>query len=252
MSDTTNPVSKAGIADYSFSQINDMLYKAMSVIAPVVPVTSYGSVNDWWICETYIDRVIVSWPDGKMYQVAYELDADGNTILADMAQWVEVKRETVYVAKEQAEGYIAKAADDEPLVFCAGGAFCDRDKEWVSGEFLGKIAKAVDAGDIPMTIDVWHVGFPSRSNLKPQAEPVIIGKIAKAAFENDHLVLLPEFNTSEDEATVRANADELGLSIYFNGAQKDADGAFRGDPNGKLSVAVMPKGFESYRYTAIN
>lgn len=247
--DTTQPTSES--VEYSFNQISEMLFRAFRTIAPEVTPGDYMSANDWWVKDTYHDRAIVKWVDGKLYAVGYELMPDGNTVLAEQAAWVEVKETIVPVAKEHV-GYIAKAADDEPLVFVAGGAFCDRDAEWVSGDFLSKIAKAIEDKRVNMTVDVWHVGFPSRSNPKPTEQPLVIGHIEKASFENDHLALLPVFTDPADEAVVRANAGDIGLSIYFSGAVKDTDGAFRGDPSGALSVAIMPRGFEAYPYTAVN
>ena len=150
-------------------------------------------------------------------------------------------------------GYIAKSSADEPLLFIASGAFQDRDGERVGRALQDKIVKAINDGVVEMTVDLGHIGFPSRLNPKPTAEKMIVGKVKMAGFENEHLGLLPEFSDPSVEKMLRDNPQDFGLSLYFGGVSKDAEGTFDGDPTKTLlSVAILPAGVQSYPYTTIS
>ena len=248
-------VSKATSATLSFDDIRHAIYEALAAIAPPAPPATittdyYDMPSMYWVEDIYTDRVVFAWADGKTYEATYTVS--GTTLtLADAAAWKEVYDGWLY-AKEMAHGSIAKAESDEaPLVLIASGAFEDRDHEWATREFQENFAKGINDGSINMSVDWFHTGFKSRSNKTPSAEPIILGHIAKAAFENDHLALMPVFDDPAHEDIVRKEADTLGLSIWFGGVARDEDRAFRGKPSSRASVALTPRGYESYPYTAI-
>lgn len=254
--------SKATSADLCFDDIREAVYKALSALTPPAPpvtVMDYYPMAMFWIEDIYIDRVVFCWVDGKTYEATYTIDGTAATLAAS-TEWKEVYEGWIY-AKEIAQG-VAKSSDPDdadaggeaaPLVFIASGAFQDRDREWASRDMLEPLAKGINDGSIQMSIDWCHTGFKSRSNKTPSAEPIILGHIEKAAFENDHLALMPVFDDPAIEDIVRKEAadDGLGLSIWFSGVARDADRAFRGTPSSRASVALMPRGFESYPYTSI-
>lgn len=246
-------VSKAA-STMSFDDISEAVYMALKAIAPPAPP---ATINDYyvmpsmfWIEDLYADRVVFCWSDGKTYEAAYTIDGSALT-LAEAAAWKEVYEGWLY-AKEMAHGSIAKAeGEDAPLVLIASGAFEDRDHEWATREFQEAFAKGINDGSIQMSLDWFHTGFKSRSNKTPDADPIILGHIEKAAFENDHLALMPVFDDPAHEEIVRKEAENLGLSIWFGGVARDEDRAFRGKPSSRASVALTPKGYEAYPYTAI-
>lgn len=247
-------VSKAAGAALSFDDTRAAVYKALEALTPPAPPTTmsdpYMMACMFWIEDIYADRVVFCWPDGKTYEATYTV-AGTDVTLAASTEWKEVYEGWLY-AKEMSRGSIAKAEGDEaPLVLIASGAFEDNDHEWASAEMLGNFAKGINDGSIEMSLDWFHTGFKSRSNKTPGADPIILGHIAKAAFENDHLALMPVFDDPVHEEIVRKEADNLGLSIWFGGVARDADRAFRGKPSPRASVALTPRGYESYPYTAI-
>ena len=213
--------------------------------APTRPDGSKGYV---WVNETYLTEVIAD-VDDKHYRIGYSIDRDGAITIEDRAKWVQVERISSWQAV--AKGDI-DAATDAPVLFIASGAYGpDTDGEWMSEAMLGKVAKSINEGKLPMTVDIWHVGFPSAKNPKPASEPVIVGNVAKAEVINKHLVLTPTFASAEDEATVKAKKADLQLSVYFSGAiSKSADGAINGMPN-RASVAILPRGSAAYRYSQV-
>lgn len=247
--------SKAASTSLSFDDITDAIYQALKALAPASPITidSDFYMPGYYVEDLYIDRVVFCWPDGKTYEATYTIDGT-SAVLAPSTEWKEVYEGWIY-AKQIATG-VAKAEGDSaeaPLVFIASGAFMDRDREWSSRDMLEPFAKGINDGSIQMSVDWFHTGFKSRSNPKPNAEPIILGHIAKAAFENDHLALMPIFDDPAIEAIVRkeAEADALGLSIWFSGVQRSEDRAFHGKPSSRASVALLPRGYESYPYTSI-
>lgn len=253
---TCGGTGKAVSADLCFDDIREAVYKALNSLLPPAPPTTiadYYPMAMFWIEDLYIDRVVFCWPDGKTYEATYTIDGTSATV-AEATTWKEVYEGWIY-AKEIAKG-VAKSegeGDEAPLVFIASGAFMDRDREWASRDMLGPLAKGINDGSIQMSVDWFHTGFKSRSNPKPDAEPIILGHIAKAAFENDHLALMPVFDDPAIEAIVRKEAadDALGLSIWFSGIQRSEDRAFHGKPSSRASVALLPRGYESYPYTSI-
>lgn len=248
-------IAKAASSDLCFGDITEAIYQALKKLAPPTPMTME---SDWYmpgfyIEDVYIDRVVFCWPDGKTYEATYTIDGTTATI-AEATEWKEVYEGWIY-AKQIATG-VAKSegeGDEAPLVFVASGAFMDRDREWASRDMLEPFAKGINDGSIQMSVDWFHTGFKSRSNPKPDAEPIILGHIAKASFENDHLALMPVFDDPAIEAIVRKEAadDALGLSIWFSGVQRGEDRAFRDKPSSRASVALLPRGYESYPYTSI-
>ena len=248
-------VAKAAGAELSFDDTRMAVYKALQTIVPPAPPTTmadpYMVSCMAWIEDLYADRVVFCWTDGKTYEATYTITGTEAT-LAPSTEWKEVYEGWLY-AKEMSRGSVAKGEGDEaPLVLIASGAFKDRDREWATREFQENLAKGINDGSIEMSLDWFHTGFKSRSNPKPEADPIILGHIAKAAFENDHLALMPVFSDPQYEEIVRKEADELGISIWFGGVARDADRAFRGKPSPRASVALTPRGYESYPYTSIN
>jgi len=232
----------------SFEQIGSKVSDALRANhAPVHPDGSKGYV---WVVETYLTEVIADVAN-KYYRIGYSIDRDGIVTVEAREKWVEVARVSSWQAV--AKGDIdADTASDAPVLFVASGAYGpDTDGEWMSEAMLGKVAKSINEGKLPMTVDIWHVGFPSAKNPSPNSEPVIVGNVAKAEVINKHLVLTPTFSNAEDEATVKANKADLQLSVYFSGAiSKGADGAINGMPN-RARVAILPRGSAAYRYSQV-
>lgn len=209
-----------------------------------------GSKAYVWIVETYLTEVIAEL-DNKYYRIGYSIDRDGIVTVEARDKWIEVARVSSWQAV--AKGDIdADTASDAPVLFVASGAYGpDTDGEWMSESMLASVAKAVNDGKLSMTVDIWHVGFPSAKNPKPTSEPVLVGSIAKAEVINKHLVLTPTFESAADEAVVRAAKDDLQLSVYFAGAiSKGNDGAINGMPS-RASVAILPRGKAAYKYSAV-
>jgi hypothetical protein len=208
-----------------------------------------GSRSYVWIIETYLTEVIAELAE-TYYRIGYSVDRDGNVTVEARDKWVQVERVSSW--QEVAKGDIDADDEAKPLAFVASGAFGpDSDGEWMSEAMLESVAKAVNDGKLPMTVDIWHVGFPSGKNPKPKSEPVIVGSVAKAEVINKHLVLTPTFADANDEAVVRAAKDDLQLSVYFAGAiSKGNDGAINGTPS-RASVAILPRGKAAYKYSAV-
>lgn len=222
--------------------------KVASELQQYLPTRPDGSRGYAWVNETYLTEVIAE-VDSKYYRIGYSIDRNGAITIEDRAKWVQVERISSWQAV--AKGDI-DTATDTPVLFIASGAYGpDTDGEWMSEAMLGKVAKSINDGKLPMTVDIWHVGFPSAKNPKPASEPVIVGNVAKAEVINKHLVLTPTFASADDEATVKANKADLQLSVYFSGAiSKSADGAINGMPN-RASVAILPRGSAAYRYSQV-
>ncbi len=208
-----------------------------------------GYINGVWVLETYLSEVVVDM-QGKVYRIGYSIDRDGDVTVEAREKWVQVERVSSWQAV--AKGDIDADDEAKPLAFIASGAYGpDTDGEWMSEAMLASVAKAVNDGKLPMTIDIWHVGFPSAKNPKPKAAPVIVGSVSKAEVINSHLVLTPTFESADDEAVVRAAKDDLQLSVYFAGAiSKGNDGAINGVPS-RASVAILPRGKAAYKYSAV-
>lgn len=208
-----------------------------------------GYINGVWVLETYLSEVVVDM-QGKVYRIGYSIDRDGDVTVEAREKWVQVERVSSWQAV--AKGDIDADDEAKPLAFIASGAYGpDTDGEWMSESMLASVAKAVNDGKLSMTVDIWHVGFPSAKNPKPTSEPVLVGSIAKAEVINKHLVLTPTFESAADEAVVRAAKDDLQLSVYFAGAiSKGNDGAINGVPS-RASVAILPRGKAAYKYSAV-
>lgn len=231
----------------SFEQIGSKVATALrDKYAPVNPDGSKGYV---WVVETYLSEVVAD-VSNKYYRIGYSIDRDGIVTVETREKWVEVARVSSWQAV--AKGDIDADDESKPLAFIASGAYGpDTDGEWMSESMLASVAKAVNDGKLSMTVDIWHVGFPSAKNPKPTSEPVLVGSIAKAEVINKHLVLTPTFESADDEAVVRAAKDDLQLSVYFAGAiSKGNDGAISGTPS-RASVAILPRGKAAYKYSAV-
>ncbi len=206
----------------------------------------------------------------ELWVVPYTLSGEAVT-LGQRTEWQKVERTVTY--KPVAQGKesrlsrivskavrralrpavqpalaVAKEAWDD-LVFVASGAYRDNDDEHVGKEFLSQLADQVNSGETLMTVDFFHVGFPSRNNPSPTEAPILLGGVLDATFVNDHLALRPYFPDPVMKEMVQG--EDFGLSIWFNGAQRDAERVFKGKPGEFASVAVLPRGFESYPYTKI-